>query len=137
MNQFIFRNRWFAAGFVALILLGAYLLVGDRESGPLARVTNGVADRRQELNTQMAQAAAPAPLPPPAVPEAAGEEHEFLDDEDLIDTAAGMDPTPPDEMAQGDDDGDIGADRPAETANTGSDQQFEFVNGVAILRQGR
>lgn len=135
MNQFIFKNRWFAAGFVALILLGTYLLVGDREGGLLSRMTNGVADRRTDLDTQLAEVSAPPPVLTPPQEDSTSAEHEYLEDEELIDSATGIDPTPPDEMAQGD--GETGDDGAGTPDNPAAPKVIEYVNGIPVIRKPR
>ncbi len=135
MNQFIFKNRWFAAGFVALILFGTYLLVGDREGGLLSQMTNGVAERRTDLDTQLAEVSAPPPVLTAPQDDSTSEEHEYLEDEELIDSATGIDPTPPDEMAQGDGNTDPVADEAPAQANPGQSRVIEYVNGIAVIQR--
>lgn len=103
MNQFLFKNRWFALAFVGAILLGVYVLVGEGRSGSLlGNVQGSVAGQRDEAEAQLAQiGTVNADAPPPAIePDQAVSDDEFYgDDGDLIDSADGTDPNPEEEEA--------------------------------------
>ncbi|KPL68899.1 hypothetical protein SZ64_12810 [Erythrobacter sp. SG61-1L] len=130
MNQFIFKNRWFAAGFVAFILIGTYLLAG--EGGLLSRA-GSIGETRQPDAPPAAMAPLPTAAPPPMTSEDPAAEHEAMDDEDLIDSANGMDPTPPDELAASDSQGEDMQDAP--TGDDSASDAFEYVNGIAIIKR--
>lgn len=97
MRGYMFRNRWFALLFVGITLAGVTRLIGTENGG-------GALDKAAaELVAQKRSAdASVAPSTPPAAAEVV--EIEFTPDEELIDPAAGEDPTPVDEFAQTQDD---------------------------------
>lgn len=128
MNEFIFKNRWVAAGFVAFMLLATYILVGD-EDGGLSRFGARPATVPQQASAPVP----PPPLPTEAPPPADAAEpvtHEYMDDEELVDPATGADPTPREDAGAGD---GMEEDGNASSGNSGS--RFEMVNGVAVLKK--
>ena len=89
------HHRLMAIGLVVLVLAGVAALVGtDENEGALVSATDRLAtqtdgDAREAAPVAQPSAArAPQPSPQPAA------EPEFLDDEALIDDAAGFDPSP-------------------------------------------
>lgn len=90
---YMFRSRWGALLFVAMSATGAASLVGgEDEEGVLMTAAEDLERQRVAMERTVAEAA----TDPSAMP-AEGPELEFTDDEELIDDAAGFDPTPVDE----------------------------------------
>ncbi|WP_336979476.1 hypothetical protein [Altererythrobacter fulvus] len=133
MNQFIFKNRWFAVGFVAFILLSAYLLVGDERGGLVTGLTGSLAgDQQDQTEPQPANAGQAAPPPMLSESEMEQDNVDHLEDEELIDPASGTDPTPPDIMGQSEE--EAGGESPPEADNAQSAPRvIEYVNGVPVL----
>ena len=94
MYRMLFRSRWAALLFVAITIASAATFVGSSEGESAAT----------ELATSMpAQAQARLPFAAEDVNDAARRSeliHGFATDEDLVDDAAGLDPTPEDELAR-------------------------------------
>ena len=100
----MFSNRIAAIALVVLTLAGVASLVGtDDNEGALTSATQALAEKaaasRQSPNrqSQLPPAEVPsAPAPEPAAPQPAAPQvaTEFADDETLIDTAEGFDPSP-------------------------------------------
>jgi hypothetical protein len=85
MHQLLFRNRFNALIFVALILFSVPVLVGtEGERGAIETAT-------QQLGAEPQANAATARGPAQAAPEPAPTE--FTPDEELIDDTAGLDPS--------------------------------------------
>ncbi len=138
MNQFIFKNRWFAVGFVAFILLSAYLLVGDEKSGLVTGLTGNMAGEQapDKPEGQLANAGQPAP-PMLSDSDVNMENLDHMEDEELVDPASGLDPTPPEEMDQSESEEDqplAGPDGGPGTSVEVPSEGFYFVNGRAIPR---
>lgn len=100
MRGYMFRNRWLAMLFVALVLAGVTRIVGTGKG-------DGILDEAtQQLKAQREQAEAHSDEFGSAQSDDGDMADDFSDvvasDEDLIDPAIGDDPTPPDEFA-GDD----------------------------------
>ncbi|MCB5425624.1 hypothetical protein H0274_10175 [Altererythrobacter sp. CC-YST694] len=130
MNQFIFKNRWFAAGFVAFMLLATYVLVGDEDGGLLSRFSSRPA---APLPQASAPVAPPPPLPTEAPPPADAAQpvtHEYMEDEELVDPATGTDPTPREDAGTSD-----GMEEGGNASTGDSGSRFEMVNGVAVLKK--
>lgn len=93
MRGFMFRNAKGALLFAAMTMLGVAMLIGSEDSeGALIRAA-------EELERQKAQAEDAAPgdgdLPPAEGFASADEvQLEFSSDEDLVDSAQGLDPAP-------------------------------------------
>lgn len=129
MNQFIFKNRWFAAGFVAFMLLATYVLVGDEDRGLLSRFSARPAAPPPQASAPVPPPPLPTEAPPPA-DAAQPVTHEYMEDEELVDPATGADPTPREDAGAGD---DMQEDGNAASGDSGS--RFEMVNGVAVLKK--
>lgn len=86
MNQFVFKSRWIAIAFAVLTLFSAYVFIGGWNDGS---ETEGV-EGSPPADAQVAQGTAEAA--PVENVEQAADAVEFLDDEELIDDAAGEDP---------------------------------------------
>lgn len=95
MRGYMFRNRWGALLFVGLTLAGVTTLVGTDEHGAIQQAASQIAQQKAQADKLVAGApeiAEPASgAPVTDVP--------FAADEDLIDPAMGIDPTPIDETA--------------------------------------
>lgn len=93
MRGYMFRNRWFALLFVAITLAGVTKLVGtDKEQGAVQQAAVQLAAQR----VQAEQLTAPAQEPSA---DAHLDDVPYVDENELIDDAAGEDPTPVDEFA--------------------------------------
>ncbi|MGD9471737.1 MAG: hypothetical protein AB7G24_09295 [Novosphingobium sp.] len=94
MYRMLFRSRWAALLFVAITIASAAAFVGSSEGESAAT----------ELATNMrAQAQAKLPFAAEDVNEAARQSeliHGFASEEELVDDATGLDPTPEDELAR-------------------------------------
>ena len=103
MRGYMFRNRWLAMLFVALVLAGVTRVVGTgKGDGIIDEATEQLAAQRERAEALSDEIEAEAPERAETEDDAA----ELLaSDEDLIDPAIGEDPTPPDEFA-----GDKGVD---------------------------
>ncbi|WP_057881991.1 hypothetical protein [Tsuneonella troitsensis] len=103
MRGYMFRNRWLAMLFVALVLAGVTRVVGTgKGDGIIDEATEQLAAQRERAEALSDEIEAEAPEQAETEDDAA----ELLaSDEDLIDPAIGEDPTPPDEFA-----GDNGVD---------------------------
>ena len=89
MRGYMFRNRWGALFFVAMTALGGAALVGGEDDrGVLLNAAEDLQRQQAAMNAAMGETTAP----PVAIPTA--EAIEFTSDEELIDDAAGIDPTP-------------------------------------------
>lgn len=107
--QILFRNRWIALAFVAFTLISVYTLVGSEDDSSLLGSMSGETEEAQQ---QLATVEAP---PQPDIPVDPGFEEfpdDVLSDEELIDPATGIDPTPSD---GGDDYAD---DTPSQTVSS-------------------
>src|SRR5687768_3196327 len=94
MRGYMFRNRWLALLFVGLTLAAVTRLVGTEDE-------RGVLDEAaRELLAQKKNADRVMATPTPVKTDTEEVAIEFTPDEELIDPAAGEDPTPPDEFAQ-------------------------------------
>lgn len=88
MRGYMFRNRWLALLFVGLTLASVTKLVGtDKDHGTIQRAAG-------EIAAQRARAEQLAPAGRSASPAGGLQASPFSGDEDLIDDAAGEDPTP-------------------------------------------
>lgn len=94
MRGYMFRNRWLALLFVGLTLAAVTRLVGSGDGG------GALEGAARELVAQKNSAEQFVSADPPPASEAGPVAIEFTPDEELIDPAAGEDPTPPDEFAQ-------------------------------------
>lgn len=110
MNGVLFRYKWVMLAFLVLVLAGVQYLVGSEgREGALARVQD-----------EAGEPPGGARLPdgtgqPPGMDGLHNEmDMDVMPDEDLIDSAEGFDPTPPDEG--GFDDGEFVADAPPDGA---------------------
>ncbi|MGX7951459.1 hypothetical protein ACWPM1_02730 [Tsuneonella sp. HG249] len=89
MRGYMFRNRWFALLFVALVLAGVTRLVGTGNG-------DGALDiAKQQIAEQKVQAERLTTESKLAAPEA---KVLFTPDDELIDPAVGEDPTPVDQL---------------------------------------
>ena len=89
MRGYMFRNRWFALLFVAIVLAGVTRLVGTGNG-------DGAIDfAKQRLAEQKVEAERLTTDSKPTAPEA---KMLFTPDEELIDQALGEDPTPIDQF---------------------------------------
>ena len=106
MRGYMFRNRWLAMLFVALVLAGVTRVVGTgKGDGIIDEATEQLAAQRERAEALSDEIEAEAPEQAETEDDAA----ELLaSDEDLIDPAIGEDPTPPDEFAGDDAVGDEG-----------------------------
>ena len=97
MRGYMFRNRWLAMLFVALVLAGVTRVVGTgKGDGIIDEATEQLAAQRERAEALSDEIEAEAPEQAETEDDAA----ELLaSDEDLIDPAIGEDPTPPDEFA--------------------------------------
>lgn len=97
MRGYMFRNRWLAMLFVALVLAGVTRVVGTgKGDGIIDEATEQLAAQRERAEALSDEIEAEAPEQAETEDDAA----ELLaSDEDLIDPALGEDPTPPDEFA--------------------------------------
>ena len=93
-NQFLFKNRWIALAFVVFTLLTVYTLVGTEDD---ASVLAGIAAQQQQDQAELAAVEAP-PQPDYQADQGLADyaEDAYLSDEELIDPATGIDPTPMD-----------------------------------------
>lgn len=90
----MFRNRWGALFFAVMTAAGAAALVGgEQEQGVLLDAAEDIQQQKAAMEATMAGVSAP-----PAAITTSGEV-EFIYDEDLIDDAAGFDPTPAEDAA--------------------------------------
>jgi len=96
MRGYMFRNRWFALIFVAMVLAGVTKFVGTgNNDGALNAAKEQFAHQRaiaEDFTSSTQQVS-------PGQPAEDDITIEFSSDEDLIDPAVGDDPTPPDEFA--------------------------------------
>jgi hypothetical protein len=94
MRGYMFRNRWFALLFVGLTLAAVTRLVGTEDGkGALGEAAEElVAQKKTAEDVVAGRTQAQTTSNEMAV--------EFTPDEELIDPAAGEDPTPVDEFAQ-------------------------------------
>ena len=103
MYSLLFKNRAVALGFVLLTAAGAVSLVGTEEDGGLIEQTKeqfGV--QKQEFADKVQDMQSSARKAPPRPANAALQMPvELADDEHLIDTAEGYDPTPDDAQEPG------------------------------------
>lgn len=120
MYQFLFKNRWFAAGFAAAILLSVYVMFGTGNGDLLADAGSNLEEQSEELESQIAELEAPQVM----MDEIDFADDMYLDDHELIDSATGMDPTP-----DFSDDGDFGGAEPMEVQ--------EYVNGIPVIMNHR
>lgn len=89
MRGYMFRNRWGALLFVVASALGAAALVGGEDDrGVLLNAAEDLQRQQAAMDAAMGGAA----QPPVAIP--ANDVVEFTSDEELIDDASGVDPTP-------------------------------------------
>ena len=97
MRGYMFRNRWLAMLFVALVLAGVTRVGGTgKGDGIIDEATEQLAAQRERAEALSDEIEAEAPEQAETEDDAA----ELLaSDEDLIDPAIGEDPTPPDEFA--------------------------------------
>ena len=110
MRDYMFRNRWGALLFVGLTVAGALTLVGtDKDAGALQQATERLAQNQQQAeqfvkDQQRVQETVATQGEPsqPAVMAAT--------DEELIDPATGIDPTPVDEFAAAQEQASSGAE---------------------------
>ncbi|GAA4641846.1 hypothetical protein GCM10023115_02200 [Pontixanthobacter gangjinensis] len=97
MYTLLFRNRLAALGFVLLMIISAISLVGtEDQEGVITKTANEIEAQKAEF-----ESAVEAVGPPKTLNGQGSEEEtpiEFLDDEELIDSAEGFDPTPDDEF---------------------------------------
>ncbi|MGB3738458.1 MAG: hypothetical protein WA948_03805 [Pontixanthobacter sp.] len=99
MYTFLFRNRYGALAFVGLTLIGAASLVGTQEDEGLITQTAATIEQQRADFEDAAKAAeasrtpATQPEPEPSIGDYAPA-IPIADDEDLIDDAEGIDPTP-------------------------------------------
>lgn len=94
MRGYMFRNRWFALLFVALVLAGVTRVVGTGKG-------DGMVDlAKDQLAHQRDRAAALSDAPQQIATKKAPTV-EFASDEELIDLAIGEDPTPADPAPPG------------------------------------
>lgn len=92
MRGYMFRNRWFAVIFVAMVLAGVTKFIGTgNNDGAIDAAREQLAQQRAiaEEFTSANQSAAPAEGDVTV---------EFSSDEELIDPAVGDDPTPADDF---------------------------------------
>lgn len=101
MYQFLFRNKWAALAFVILTLVSVQVLVGrEGEKSVISRTQDQLIEQRQHMRQSIDDLgndpAASGVVPPGAGSATATQDAEvgFGDDEELIDDAAGFDPTP-------------------------------------------
>ncbi len=97
MRGVLFRNRWFALLYAAIVLVGVARIVGTGNGdGAVDLAKRQIVERKAER------------APPATVREARRlpVKVQFLPDEDLIDPATGEDPTPIDQRAGGEESAD-------------------------------
>ena len=99
MRASLLSNRVVAIAFVVLVSAIVLGLVGtDENEGALATATQSLAEKAQRASRNDsgagARATAATPAPAPAAPAPLPAETTFVEDEMLIDDAAGFDPTP-------------------------------------------
>ena len=106
MYQFLFRNKWAAIAFVVLTLVSVQMLVGSEgEKSVISRTQDQLLDQRQHMQQTMDDLGNGPPLAeldagPDAGPgtNAEGTDVGLADDKELIDDAAGLDPSPVEEQ---------------------------------------
>ncbi len=93
MYRIIFRYRWAAMLFVLLVVAGAMQLVGTgKGDGHLAKVERDVTEQRENFEAATGQSLDGEPVE--IIEEEAEPEDWYGAQEDLIDRAEGIDPTP-------------------------------------------
>jgi hypothetical protein len=96
MRGYMFRNRWGALLFVCITLAGAASLVGTEEGqGAIQQATDEIAQQKAQADQWTTDTQAPSA----ATASATATTVVSTSDEDLIDPATGIDPTPIDEFA--------------------------------------
>ena len=96
MRGYMFRNRWGALLFVCITLAGAASLVGTEDGqGAIQQATDEIAQQKAQAD----QWTTDTQEPPAAPASATATTVVSSSDEDLIDPAIGIDPTPIDEFA--------------------------------------
>ncbi len=99
MNRFHFKGRWLALGFVAITLIGAYGLIGrEGDSSVLTRMQGDLAGQEQPRDRPIADAESPPPDQPKIADYQPDDSVGFTPEEELMDDAAGFDPTPVEEF---------------------------------------
>ena len=95
MYRNLFRNRWIALGFVAMMVASAISLVGTEEGGGMIDEAKAeLQGQKQDFETQAAELAEPTSS---NIVIDAGAFEEDVSDDDLVDPGTGEDPTPMDE----------------------------------------
>ena len=105
MYQFLFKYKWAAFAFVILTLVSVQVLVGrEGEKGVISLTQDQLLEQRQHLQQakdDLGNDPAAADVVPPDAGSATNTEDPEVglgDDEELIDEAAGLDPTPEEEQ---------------------------------------
>lgn len=97
MYRQLFRNRWAALGFVAMMVASAISLVGTEEGGGMIdEATAKLQGQKQDLKAQAANLSKPTSN---HIVIDAGAPADKVNDEDLVDPGSGEDPTPVDDGA--------------------------------------
>lgn len=104
MRGYMFRNRWFALLFVALVLAGVTKFVGTGKNDGAIDVARSQLTEQREIAEQFTTQTQPETV--------SGDDVtiEFSSDEELIDPATGEDPTPTDDFVSPDGPEEIPAD---------------------------
>lgn len=92
MYRMLFKSRWIALGFVALTLVSVVTFVGEEgRDTTLTRLTKDLRAQQALGDAPSEDESAPAPriieAEPPVI-------QDFVPDEELVDDAGGMDPSP-------------------------------------------
>ena len=91
VNQFIFKSRWIAAAFAAMMLFSTYMLVGNEDDAGTLGAVAVVPDQPDFVPLTV-----PEPVSedvPQVVTDEMVDDMEFVDDGELIDEATGEDPS--------------------------------------------
>ena len=97
MYSLLFRNKLAALAFVALIVIGAALLIGtEQEQGVIQETAQTIAEQRTDFDETVKQAGVPKPGRPTIMADPEPASVPLADDDALIDEAIGFDPTPVD-----------------------------------------
>lgn len=107
MYQTLLKNKWVALAVVVLVLAGIQMLIGrSGDDGVIPRAQAEIADRHPEAAGASDNVVTPAPVADDDADASADDTQEaYVDDDELIDDAAGYDPSPSDDGPQADDSG--------------------------------
>lgn len=102
MYRHLFRNRWAALGFVAMMVTSAISLVGTEEGGGMIDEAKAeLQGQKQDFEDQATELAKPTSSMTVIDKSEldGGDLDEDVSDDDLVDPGTGEDPTPPDDGA--------------------------------------